>query len=343
MMTDVVDPTLDLAPRPVAASMEELLVGASHREPFLTPDSKSGSTFERIMIEGEPHILKRIHVDNDWTMRFTGDVGCHPLQVWKAGLMDLAPAHVEHGVVGVAGGLGRNGWGAAILMRDLSPELVAPGDDPIPFDIHRRFLAGMAALAATSWGWVDTIGLVPLESRWSWFRNENIDVERDRGWPEPVPRIAADGWLRFQERAPSAVVEAVGALLHDPQALVAAIRTTPQCFLHGDWKLGNVGAAADGRTVLIDWTYPGSGPVAHELAWYLALNRSRLPESKEEAIAALGASLREAGVDTTGWFERQVALCLLGCLVQFGWEKALGDSEELGWWCDRATEGLRLL
>jgi hypothetical protein len=29
--------------------------------------------------------------------------------------------------------------------------------------------------------------------------------------------------------------------------------------------------------------------------------------------------------------------------VQFGWEKALGDADELGWWCDRAREGAALL
>lgn len=104
-----------------------------------------------------------------------------------------------------------------------------------------------------------------------------------------------------------------------------------------------MGAGTDGRTVLIDWTYPGSGPIAHDLAWYLALNRARLPESKEETIGALGAALRAHGIDTAGWYERQVQLCLLGCLVEFGWEKALGEDEELGWWCDRAAEAIRLL
>jgi hypothetical protein len=29
--------------------------------------------------------------------------------------------------------------------------------------------------------------------------------------------------------------------------------------------------------------------------------------------------------------------------VQFGWEKALGDDEELAWWVDAAREGARLL
>jgi hypothetical protein len=340
MMTDVLSP---LTPRPVAGSVDELLADAGPREPFLTSDSKSGSHFERTTVDGVAHIVKYVHVDDDWTMRFNGDVGCHPLQVWASGLMDLAPGHVEHGVVGVAGGLGRNGWGAAILMRDLAADLVPPGDDPVPLDRHRGFLGSMAALAAAGWGWEDTVGLVPLENRWSWFRDENLDVERRRGWPEPVPRIAADGWTAFARRAPRALVDAVGGLRREPQALVDAVRATPRCFIHGDWKLGNVGTAPDGRTVLIDWTYPGSGPVAHELAWYLALNRSRLPESKEASIEALDAALRANGIDTAGWYPTQVRLCLLGALVQFGWEKALGDDDELGWWCDRAVEGLRCL
>jgi len=37
-------------------------------------------------------------------------------------------------------------------------------------------------------------------------------------------------------------------------------------------------------------------------------------------------------------------LCLLGALVQFGWEKALGGyDDELAWWEARAVEGARLL
>ena len=58
---------------------------------------------------------------------------------------------------------------------------------------------------------------------------------------------------------------------------------------------------------------------------------------------SLRASLERRGVTTDDWWDAQVGLCLLGALVQFGWEKALGDDDELGWWCDRASEGLALL
>jgi hypothetical protein len=64
-----------------------------------------------------------------------------------------------------------------------------------------------------------------------------------------------------------------------------------------------------------------------------------MPMSKEDTIDFFRSSLERRGIDTSDWFERQLALCLLAGLVTFGWEKALGDDDELGWWCDRAREG----
>jgi hypothetical protein len=130
-------------------------------------------------------------------------------------------------------------------------------------------------------------------------------------------------------------------------AAVAAGRrcgATPSTFLHGDWKMGNLGSHPDGRTILIDCAYPGEGPACHELGWYLAVNRARLPESKEDTIHRFRRGLADHGVDTGGdWWERQLELCLLGTAVQLGWEKGLGDDDELGWWTDRVREGARRL
>jgi hypothetical protein len=39
-----------------------------------------------------------------------------------------------------------------------------------------------------------------------------------------------------------------------------------------------------------------------------------------------------------------MALCLLGAVVQFGWEKALsGYDDELRWWEEQAVRGAALL
>jgi hypothetical protein len=82
--------------------------------------------------------------------------------------------------------------------------------------------------------------------------------------------------------------------------------------------------------------------VCHELAWYLALNRARLPRghTKETTIQAFRAALEHHGVATDRWFDEQLDLCLLGAVVQFGWEKAFGDDDELQWWCEAATRGI---
>ena len=89
---------------------------------------------------------------------------------------------------------------------------------------------------------------------------------------------------------------------------------------------------------------PGRGAAVSDLAWYLAINCRRLPQSKEAAIEAYRDALERYGVDTAPWWDRQLALCLLGALVQFGWEKALGGyDEELAWWESKAVTAARLL
>jgi hypothetical protein len=332
-----------LTPRPVASSLAELIDGATGRRPFRTSDAKSGSSFERIEIGGERYVLNAMHVDDDWLARSMGDLTCRQVRVWTAGLLDAYPPTVDHTVVGAASGLGRNGWGAALLMRDVGDRLVPAGDQAVPLDQHASFVDHLAELSARFWGWTDTVGLTPPGLRWAFFGDAMLEVERRRGWPDEVPRIAARGWQAFAERAPEDVQRLVTELRRAPWTISEAVATTPTTFLHGDWKMGNLGSHADGRTILIDCAYPGEGPACHELGWYLAINRARLPESKEASIERFRSSLERHGVATSGWWDRQLGLCLMGTLVQFGWEKALGDGDELGWWSDRARAGARWL
>lgn len=333
-----------LTARPLAGSVEELLDGAHRLGAYRSGDARSGAAFERVELDGVRCVVKYVHPDHDFTMRVSGDVGCRPRRVWEAGLMDLAPDVIDHATLGAAR-WGRNGWGVALLMRDVGDQLVPPGDDPLPEAHHLQLLDHCAAMAARAWGWHDDLELLPHRLRWAWFGAAQLDGEAALGFPEPVPAIAVEGWQHFASRAPASCVELVGELRRDPTPLSEALLTTPQTFLHGDWKLGNVGIGRDGRTILLDWAYPGEGPVCHELAWYLSLNRARIPEghTKESSVEAFRGALEHHGVATAGWWERQLGLCLLGAVVQFGWEKALGDGDELAWWCDAATAGARWL
>jgi len=326
-----------------ARSVDELLAGAERREPFVNPDGRSSAAFERVWIAGSPHVVKYVHPDQDFALRVSGDLGCRTVRAWAAGLLDAAPDLVDHAIVGAAAVPGRNGWGAAVLMRDVSGELFPPGDEPIGLERHAAFLDHLAGFCAATWGWRDDPGsgpgLLPYAARWAWFGHAAVDGERALGWPERVPRLAAEGWQRFADRAPAPLVRLVDDLRHDAAPLADALRETPSCFLHGDVKASNTGVAPDGRTVLIDWAYVGEGPACHELAWHLALDRSRLPVSKEAAAGAFRRALERHGVETGSWWDRQLGLCLLGAVVQFGWEKALGPDDELAWWCDAASAG----
>lgn len=334
MLTDV---------RALAPSVDELLGGAERREPFVNPDGRSSAAFERVWIDGEAHVVKYLHLDHDFTMRVSGDVGCRPVRAWAAGLLDAAPGLIDHAIVGAALGHGRNGWGAALLMRDVSADLLPNSDELIPPDRHAAYIDHLAGFCAASWGWHDDPvsgpGLLPYAARWAWFGHAAIDGERALGWPERVPQVADEGWRRFAERAPADLSRLVDGLRRDATPLARALRETPSCFLHGDVKASNTGTAGDGRTVLIDWAYVGEGPACHELVWHLALDRSRLPVSKEETAEAFRSALERHGVDTGGWWERQLGLCLLGGVVLFGWEKAYDDDKELAWWCAAARAG----
>jgi hypothetical protein len=322
----------------VAASIEELVAGASRRRRVRSTDAKSGATFERVEIDGEGYFLKVLSAQDDWIMRVTGNTTNWEFLVWRAGVYHEVPPVIDHAIVAMALEGGRLG----ILMTDRSEDLVPPGDDVLPVEQHDRFVEHLAIFHAAFLGWRDTIGLQALSRRFLFFAPEVIAPELARpDVPGPIA-AAAEGWQRLPERSPG--LAGLVRLVHaDPGALAAALVTTPQTFVAGDWKLGNLGSRPDGRTVVLDWAYPGEAPPCWELAWYLALNRARMPRSKEDTIVAYRRSLEAHGVDTTGWFDRQLGLCMVGIMATMAWEKALGDADELAWWERAALDGAALL
>jgi Phosphotransferase enzyme family len=325
-------------PPRIAATIDELVAGATKRVVVSPGDARSGSTFEQVELGGQRYFLKQLGHRTDWIMRVTGDRDVRTFKIWQAGVMDRAPSCIDHAVVGMAvEGEGEDAL-LGVLMRDIGTGLIPEGDELVPIELHRQLVDHLAALSAALWGWRDEIGLCTMPERLRFFAPDNIAGELTRSDVSPTLVVARDGWAALEGR--SAVLHALATAIHaDPAPLTAAIATTPATFLHGDWKMGNLGSHPDGRTILIDWAYPGEGPACWDLAWYLALNRARLPESKELTIEAFRAALDRYGIDTIGWFDRQLDLCLLGMMATFGWEKALGDDAELLWWEAAAERG----
>ena len=328
------------------ASVAELISGATERTPLAGAPGKSGAVLEHVVIGGQPYVLKHLDLAEDWTMRASGCLRGAPLMAWEQGLLARLPACFNQPIVGVApeeGNGARPRGGCALLMRDVSSWLVPDTEEPIEADQHRRFLAHMAALHACFWGCVGECEVVPVMHRYlelsPWLARAEAAVESRH----LVPRLVGEGWPRLAEVAPAAAAIVI-PLAHDPGPLVEALDATPQTFVHSNWKLDNLGTDDAGRTVLLDWEQPGRGAALSDLAWYLAINCRRLPEPKQDSIFAYRAALERCGIGTEPWWDRQLALCLLGALVQFGWEKALGGyDEELAWWEERAVRAAPLL
>jgi hypothetical protein len=318
---------------PVVESVAVLLKGCEGREPWKTADSLSGSRFERVVIDGNPHVVKYICVDDDWIMRATGDLGCRQLTLLTSGVLASLPESIDHAIVGCAPYVSSRGHrGIALLMRDVSGSLVPTGADPIAMDLHRGFIENMAALHAAYWGFSDDAGFFPIAHHYVILTPTMAELEATTPRPDPVPPAVGAGWRRLHERYP-ADAHRLSELVRDPWPLIMALRAGPQTFIHGDWKFGNMGQD-DQRTILLDWDRSGEAAPLIDLAWYLAVNCDRLPESKEDTITAYRASLESAGIATASWWDAQLAAALAGAFLQLGWSKTENPAE-FGWWSER--------
>jgi hypothetical protein len=327
--------------RPVYESLDDLIAELAAgrpvvREPFdKNADSLSGAPFEALRIGGERYVVKHIAYSDDWIMRALGDgAGGTPpwaLVMWRSGLLDQLPADIDHAVVGMAydSGLGR----LAQVMVDVGEFLVPADPTIVPLDQHGRFIDHMAHLHAEFWGTTGSLDLMPEGNRWAVFHPSL--AQREATGTDAVPKAVPGGWEAVRRMHPASHAVAM-QLTSDPSPLARAMAATPRTFVHGDWKFGNLGSRPDGRTILLDWAWPGVTGACVDLAWYLAVNCDRLPESKEETIEQHRAGLVRYGVDVGDWYDRQLDLALLGAFLQLGWSKP-GNPLELMWWTDRAV------
>ena len=304
-----------------------------------TAEGLSSACFERRRMNGEAYVIKRLSYDTDWVMRAVDDVGPpRVVRMHASGLFDRLPTCIDTTLVDVAydpeTGL------AELLMHDVTDAFLRDSN-PITAEQHAVLIDAMAQLHASTWGMTDEVGLTPAASRWRAFSPAFARRESERGPLSGVPASLAPMWDRLAEVDP-ATHRVLLDLVENPTPLIAGLAGTPQALVHGDFKGGNLGLHPDGRVVLVDWAFPGIEAPCVDLAWYLAVNCDRIPESKELTIERYRTSLQSHGIDTSGWWDRQLPLGLLGGAVQMAWNKA-EQPEELAWWATRVGEASALL
>jgi hypothetical protein len=285
--------------------------------------------------DGSVVVLKHCQADQDWLMQATGDHDRVAL-LWDEGVFDHIPPTVQHAVLDVQ----RAATGTVIVMEDVSTSLFS-SEEQIRLG-HERVLGALAEMQRAFVGF-PLPPLCPLDTRYSFLSPQ---VCSRFASSNEVPRLALEGWSRFHDIVPDDVVSVVDAIHSQPAVLADALSPRESTLVHGDPKMSNLGMAANGRRlVLIDWgTLTGYGPPAIDFAWYLAINQAAIGRDHERLLADVRISL--APVD-----EDALKFALLGALVQLGWEKALGatdddpatrqrESEGLTWWIARAREAI---
>jgi len=196
-------------------------------------------------------------------------------------------------LVGPYLGVGSDGASIAILMPDLSDELIAwerPGRSPTvgPATLD-RVIDAAARLHAMRW-----VDYRPTSRDWGWpwcpLRERLLllarpSAERYRAEGLVVGERFLSGWDAFDAVAPAEARTLIAGLSVDPSPLIAALGRLPATGLHGDLKLANVALLDDGRVALIDWQLMTLAPVAVELGWMLVSNSAVLPSGPDEMLA----------------------------------------------------------
>jgi Phosphotransferase enzyme family len=331
----------------------ELGLGGLPEREFPT-DGWSGARFTWIERPGDPpdrFVIKRTSPEVDWIAAATDDHGIREARV-------AAVARRGSGVGWISPYLGAaaDGTGAAIVMPDLSAELLAwerPAHDREATEVTvvDRVLDRLAGMHASPW-WVGLdraaaggrepeFPWCPLPQRLTLTARPTCRRHIERGIPagiESAGKLLA-GWDAFDRQAGPAARDLVAALGHEPAPLVQALGRLPSTTLHGDLKLANVaiGPGAD-QIRFIDWQMTLRAPIAVELGWLLVSNSASLPETPDRLLERYWTSVRwfagrtgygEGPLDlahVVGDWDAQVDLAWIVGLLLRGWRKGL-DAE----------------
>ena len=328
----------------VLTRIADLLDGLGSLAPLPDAPGKSGATLSRGQRDGRRYVVKLADGRTDWTQHASGVLGGPIVPLWQRGILDRLPDCINQPIVGVAC---EAMWGrrrTAVLMDDVGQWLIPPADDAIPLTVHQLQMSHLATLHATLWAPGPEFEVVPEMHRYLELSPWTAQAEAAIGSDHLVPPLIDRGWRRLPQVAPRAAA-IVGPAVAGPRsprrgpgphpAVVRARQLEagqPGSGRPGPHGAARLGAARDRRPAAAIW--PGTWPSTAGGCRNRRRRRSR----------TTGPRWRPPASTPRPWWDRQLALCLLGALVQFGWEKALGGyDDELAWWEDKAVDGARYL
>lgn len=267
-------------------------------------DGWSGSTLTRLVRagDGQAFILKRTSWATDWIARSTLD------RALREGFVAAMPLPLADPLVAPYHGAGADGTSVAILMPDLSAELIgwerAAGEPALTTAAVERVVGALARLHAMPWPVADRDDAaivwpsVPLRERLL-LLSPSAAARLATGGVAAGERFLS-GWAAFDRLAPLPARALVRDLDRDPTPLLRSLSTLPATVNHGDLKLSNVAFLDDDRVALIDWQMIALAPVAVELGWLLVSNSGALPEPPDTVLERYRAAVGAVAGTTVG-------------------------------------------
>jgi hypothetical protein len=330
---------------PVLPDAIARLVDGGQRTP-LYEGGFSGSRLERIVVpDGDAYFLKHISPRRDLFLRATHDSG-REATLFRSGLLDRVGEAIDYPVLAVA----READGWAILMRDVSGELVAAEGDggsatsPVSTQERRRILRAVGRLHEAFQGEsipaacsvVDRLQMLGPHA-----------MEREASDADALPRWIRGSWEVFYDVVPADVGSAVAAIHDDPEPLAARLSAGGTTLIHGDLWAPNIGLGAD-RVILLDWALACQAPMEMEHAFWVLWNTEGMATTPD----ALLEDVRSVAGDRLD--EHTLDLAFLGEFVSgagargWAWNSVnhpdpvtrQRDADELTWWIRRARRAL---
>jgi hypothetical protein len=337
-------PTPDDIVQPSALAMVLGPVRGVERTPLVT-SGYTGARFERLDVSlatGERRrlVTKRFRPSEDWTAVRSADTRGRTTMLLAEPRLAGAWEAFACPYLGYAAA----GDEVALLMEDLSPNLLPDVREPLRDEQEERLLAALAALHARFWEApvLDLAWLARPEVHAGLFDARcAADAASSAVIPEALRASGARGWAIALRRLPATLEDMIRCPASD---LAWLWRDLPRTLVHGDAKVANFALLSDGRVAAFDWALVGAGPATLDLGWYIAVNASRLTGSKEATLAryrTLLEATRGTPLDERCWRALERAAIILGARMLL-WSKALaleagrpGAEAEWVWWMVR--------
>lgn len=160
-------------------------------------------------------------------------------------------------------------------------------------------------------------------------------------WAMSLPQMVKESWEIAMTLLPDHLQE---LFLLSAGDITRPWKDLPHTLVHGDTKIANFAKGRDGRLCLLDWAFAGHAPCTFDIGWFLAVNASRLADSKEAVLLKYRSMLEvHLGytLDDELWQQLEQAGIVSGAFMLL-WSKArgvkngrAGANQEWEWWINR--------